>query len=271
MIPNKTRILAISSNPNWFTNVGFLHNNADYEIFSSLSGINALELFGIHQPNILIVDNKLSDMNAKSFYKKIFSLKKNELPIVVVIDAFAPNFEIRKIMELGVDDFLTLSSTKKLPKVLEAQLRKRERILQNKSLPDITDSSNSVSIDLDDTRLSAKFNDYLFLDDKDNPGFYAIKDFVYITSLKDYSQIHTTHNKKITLHKTLSFWEEFLPKNKFLRIHRQTIINLDHVEKVEPSNSYRYNIFLNNIVTPFVVSQRYSQKIKNGWGVKTIK
>jgi len=271
MISIKTRILAVSSNPNWFTNVCFLHNNDHYEIFSSLNGRNALELFKFHQPDILLLDKNLSDMNAIFIYEEIFAMDKYNLPIVIIIAKNLENHEIREYMDIGVDDFITLSSINKLPNIIQTQVTKRKRILLNNLISNQNELSKKDAIDLEITKQSANFNDYLFLDDKESPGFYAIKDFIYIKSLKDYSQIYTTSKKIITLHKTLNFWEGFLPNNKFIRIHRQTIINLDHVEKVESSNSYRYNIFLNNVGTPFVISQRYSQKIKNCWGIKMVK
>ena len=110
-------------------------------------------------------------------------------------------------------------------------------------------------------------NKYIFLDDKTNPGFYLIKDIAFITSFGDYTKVCIAGKKNIVIHKTLSSWEKFLPKSKFLRIHRQTIINLDYVDRVERTDGYGYNLFLKNIPRNVTISQRYSKKIKHTWGV----
>jgi two-component system, LytTR family, response regulator len=55
-----------------------------------------------------------------------------------------------------------------------------------------------------------------------------LKDIVYIESVKDYVKIVTTDKPLIT-YQRLSYMEEKLPENKFLRIHKSYIIALDRI------------------------------------------
>jgi DNA-binding LytR/AlgR family response regulator len=55
-----------------------------------------------------------------------------------------------------------------------------------------------------------------------------LKDIVYIESIKDYVKIITTDKPLIT-YQRLSYMEEKLPENKFLRIHKSYIIAIDRI------------------------------------------
>lgn len=55
-----------------------------------------------------------------------------------------------------------------------------------------------------------------------------LRDILYVESLKDYLRIYT-HNKPVVTKYTISAFEERLPANQFVRIHRSFIVSLDHI------------------------------------------
>lgn len=55
-----------------------------------------------------------------------------------------------------------------------------------------------------------------------------LKDILYIESLKDYVKVKTT-DKQIITHQKISYLEERLPDEKFIRIHRSYIIAIDKI------------------------------------------
>lgn len=56
-----------------------------------------------------------------------------------------------------------------------------------------------------------------------------LNEILYLESQRDYVKIKTTQ-KEIVVHQTISYLEEQLPTNLFLRIHRSFIIRLDKIE-----------------------------------------
>lgn len=56
-----------------------------------------------------------------------------------------------------------------------------------------------------------------------------LKDILYIQGLKDYVKIHTT-GKEIITYQTLTYLEEKLPANQFIRVRRSYIISLDYID-----------------------------------------
>ena len=56
-----------------------------------------------------------------------------------------------------------------------------------------------------------------------------LDDILYVESLKDYIRVKTLKNEVIS-HQKISYMEEKLPSEHFLRIHRSFIISLDKIE-----------------------------------------
>jgi len=61
--------------------------------------------------------------------------------------------------------------------------------------------------------------------------FIELGEILYLKSDKNYTDIFLKNKQRITSSKTLKFYEQLLPENKFLRIHQKYIINLDYVVK----------------------------------------
>lgn len=56
-----------------------------------------------------------------------------------------------------------------------------------------------------------------------------MSDVLYIESIKDYVKVKTIDKEIITQQK-ISYLEESLPKNQFLRVHRSFIVNVDRID-----------------------------------------
>jgi DNA-binding LytR/AlgR family response regulator len=59
----------------------------------------------------------------------------------------------------------------------------------------------------------------------------VLKDILYIESVKDYVQL-VLADQKIMFLDSLRHWEEKLPSNQFLRIHKSFIVNVEKIIKV---------------------------------------
>jgi len=84
-----------------------------------------------------------------------------------------------------------------------------------------------------------------------------------ITAEGNYSYIVYADKPRALVSKTLQEWEELLPEKYFVRIHRSTIINSAHVEKVKKRQNYSQEVFVKGIEKPFLMSRRYAAKLKH--------
>ncbi|MFZ6010512.1 MAG: LytR/AlgR family response regulator transcription factor, partial [Bacteroidota bacterium] len=72
-------------------------------------------------------------------------------------------------------------------------------------------------------------NDYVYFKVDKKMVKTKMADILYIESIKDYVKVRTSEKEIITQQK-ISYLEESLPKEIFLRIHRSFIINRDKID-----------------------------------------
>lgn len=80
---------------------------------------------------------------------------------------------------------------------------------------------------------------------------------VWIAAQDDYSEL-VTDKRRVLIRKSLGAMEAMLPDDRFLRVHRSAIVNLDAVEQVEPAGNGRLSLHMKNGET--VTSSRAGAK-----------
>jgi len=78
-----------------------------------------------------------------------------------------------------------------------------------------------------------------------------LSEIKYIESSNEYIQIHLIHGEPVTTLIRLKVMEEQLPKDKFMRVHRSFIVNLDKVKMIERNRI----VFDGNVYIP--VGEQY--------------
>ena len=65
-----------------------------------------------------------------------------------------------------------------------------------------------------------------------------VSEVVCIRAAGDYSELYATSGGSGLVLCSMKEWEERLPTSQFARIHRSTIVNLSHIDRIEPQNNY---------------------------------
>jgi len=86
---------------------------------------------------------------------------------------------------------------------------------------------------------------------------------LHIESNGDYSRIYMNNNKSWLIKNSIKSWNSILPSNHFIQIRRSIIVNVNSIESMQKWFNYTHKIILKGIVEPFIMSQRYSRKLKN--------
>lgn len=82
-----------------------------------------------------------------------------------------------------------------------------------------------------------------------------IEDILYLESENIYIHVHTV-NKKFLVRSNLSQYVELLDSQDFFRVHRSFVININHVQTIEPNH-----IFINNKTIP--IGKTYREDLLN--------
>ncbi|GMU87507.1 MAG: hypothetical protein AMXMBFR48_27480 [Ignavibacteriales bacterium] len=184
-----------------------------------------------------------------------------KIPPFIFLTARVDRPDVRHGMELGADDYITKPFTRaELLKAIETQTSKRDALLKDIHFVQVKGGSSFVVPD-DEQKERLSYEGVIFIDDADSPGMVKLSDIILIKADDDYT-IVTTTTATFVLRKTMKKWEEILPEEKFMRIHRSYIINTNHVLRFDHAQNYTYKLTMNNLEEPITVSQRYSRKLR---------
>jgi len=78
----------------------------------------------------------------------------------------------------------------------------------------------------------------------------------------NYSYIYYKDRTKDLVTKTLQEWEEILPDDYFVRIHRSTVVNFEYVDQVKKCRNYTHLVFVRDIEQPLIMSRRYAARLR---------
>lgn len=86
------------------------------------------------------------------------------------------------------------------------------------------------------------------------------KDILYLESLKDFVKVQTTA-KPIITYQTITYFEEKLPEDQFIRVHRSFIVSVHHVQSFTGAN-----IEINNFEIP--IGRLYKMNVMKALGAE---
>lgn len=196
----------------------------------------AVEVINTTDPDLVFLDIQMPKESGFKLFEKM------EIDFFVIFVTAFDNFAIRAF-EVNALDYLLKPVS--LPR-LSQSLARLEKSSKNESKP-------TQPLD---------YNDFIFIKGQGRTGFVKINSIIYISATGDYTEVYTTKGEKKLVLKSLREWEEHLPSQQFLRIHRSLLINIEYIERVEPWFRSSYQIYLRNITNPLTTSRKYSSELR---------
>ncbi len=106
-----------------------------------------------------------------------------------------------------------------------------------------------------------RYDDRIMIEQKKSINFIKLDTLVCIKAERDYTMLTDSTGKEYLVYENIGEWQKKLPDEHFARIHRNSIINFNYIEKAEKYGNTA-QIFLRNIRTPVTVSRGYYKLIK---------
>ncbi|MCX7861696.1 MAG: LytTR family DNA-binding domain-containing protein [Bacteroidales bacterium] len=163
--------------------------------------------------HLIFLDIEMPEMNGIDFLN---TLKQTNSQIIIVSakDKYAVT-----AFEYDVTDYLLKPfNYARFYKSVDRAFKKIDNFMSVKSLNNENTTSEEIFIKKNATLLKLNFNDILFIE--------ALENYIIIN----------TFDEKYTIHFTMKAIEEKLPPNKFKRIHRSYIINLNKIKGIEENS-----------------------------------
>ena len=199
------------------------------------------------RPDLVFLDLQMPGMGG---FEVIRNLSGPRLPVIVIVTAFHQH--AMEAFEAGAIDYL-------LKPVSEARLRKaveRAKKLLGKPLEIAQDLANIASAAETVSPARRKLvgragREYYLLDADEVLALQAEGELVWIVTPK----------RRFMASQTLRALENSLESLLFQRVHRNAIVNINHVRKVAALTSHRWMLTLSNR-TELVVSKRQAHNVR---------
>jgi two-component system LytT family response regulator len=226
----------------------------ELELFSEVlivgeagDGREALEKIGKLQPDVVFLDLQMPVMNG---FDVVRNLHGSALPVIVIVTAFDQH--AIAAFEAGAIDYL-------LKPVSEARLRRsveRARTLMGRAGEIAAQMERIASVQPPGAPRSRKVvgrsgEEYVLLDLDEVLAFQAERELVWIITAK----------QRLLATQSLRTIEQRLATPQFQRVHRNAIVNVNHIRKMSVLSSQRWLITLSNALQ-LIVSKRQAHNIR---------
>lgn len=205
----------------------FLELTASFE-----SALTAIDFIEKEKVDLIFLDIQMPDLSGTEFARTL----KNP-PKIVFTTAFE-KYAIEGFRLDAIDYLLKPYSYEDF--LIAAQKAKKYIQLENSA-----ESNNEAN------------NDFLFVKSDYKTKKIVFNDILYIEGLKDYIKVYLYNevNPLLSINSLKSI-EQKLPPNKFMRVHRSFIVNLDKIEVIE-----RSRIVFGKVYIP--ISDQYKDKFQD--------
>jgi two-component system LytT family response regulator len=212
------------------------------------NGRQALERIAELKPDLVFLDLQMPVMGG---FEVVRNLGGGKLPVIVIVTAFDQH--AIEAFDAGAVDYL-------LKPVREIRLRKaleRARHLLNDPLEVANDiakiaSASPPSSPVAERKIVGRSGgEYFLLDANEIVAFQAEGELVWIVTTKH----------RLLATQTLTALEESLQAQPFRRIHRNAMVNVNHIRKMSAMSSQRWLLTLSNALQ-VVVSKRQAHTIR---------
>jgi len=212
------------------------------------NGRSALQQIEKLRPELVFLDLQMPVMSG---FEVVHNLAGKTIPIIVIVTAFDQHAV--QAFEAGAVDYL-------LKPVQDARLEKaveRARNLRHKPL-EIANQAAKIAAAAEPSPpaqsrkiVGRSGSDYVLLDTEEVLAFQAEHELVWIVTAK----------QRLLATQPLCGIEERLPGNHFQRVHRNALVNVNHIRKLSALSSQRWLITLSNALQ-IVVSKRQAHHLR---------
>lgn len=194
------------------------------------NAFEAMEILNSQVVDLMFVDINMPDLNGLDFVKSI-----EQKPLIIFTTAYS-DYAIEGFKVDAIDYLLKPFYFSEFSKAAQKAL-KQFKLLQKSA-----------------EKLDTK-DDFLFIKSEYKMVRINFSDILFIEGMKEYVRIHLYGQKPVMSLLSMKSLEEKLPENRFMRVHRSYIVNLEKITTIE-----RFRIVFDTIRIP--VSENYKEKFQ---------
>jgi two-component system, LytTR family, response regulator len=216
---------------------------SEIEVIGEASGIETgMKAIRDLNPDLLFLDIELSDGTGFDL------LNKAEFKGKVIFQTAYNEYACRAF-EINALDYLLKPIT-------------RERL--KTVIDNLINYSNENSVN---NKPKFRYDDRIMIEQRKCIYFIKVENIIYIKAVREYTSIFEKGGKEYVVLKSIGDWQKELPDEHFARVHRNSIINFNYIERSERYGNTA-NIFLSGIREAILISRGYYKLIKTRYFYK---
>ena len=210
-----------------------LAGDAEVEIVGDCaSGEQALAIIRDREPDLVFLDIQMPEMDGFSVLKAV---APDRMPFIIFVTAY-DQYALRAFEFYALDYLLKPFDRRRFEKAMQ---RARERILKEKG-----DEMNQRTIALlEEIKARSHHLGRLVIKAGGRVFFIKTEEIDWIEAEGKYVRLHVGKESHL-LREAISSLEAQLDPEKFLRIHRSTIVNIDRIRELQPWFHNEYRVIL---------------------------
>ncbi len=225
----------------------FLDSRDDFEIAAECSnGFEGVKKINELKPDIVFLDIQMPKLTGFEMLELL------DNPPVIIFTTAYDQYAI-KAFEVNAADYLLKPFSAER---FEEALGKAKLLLKNKSRGD-----EIISGLITHTQETTEYLERIVIKDGSRIHIIPADTISYIEAQDDYVMIHSSEGSLLK-QKTMKYFEEHLPPDDFLRIHRSYIIAISRIKKIELVEKESYRLLLED-GTKLPVSRSGYEKLRS--------
>jgi two-component system LytT family response regulator len=210
-----------------------LEDEQDIEIVAQCGdGVEALRVIKESTPDLLFLDVQIPEITG---FELLDSLDRFDPPIVIFVTAH-DEFALRAFDVHALDYLLKPFDDERFHEALNrarAHLRDKDAANLRRRLRDFLHETHDLGRSEPTTNYSTRRLTRIVVKEGDRILFLKVDDVDWIEAADYYAKIHVGTSTYL-IRETLANLEMQLDPERFIRIHRSTIVNLDRVQEMQP-------------------------------------
>jgi two-component system LytT family response regulator len=232
----------------------FLRDEKDISIIGECgNGEDAVEAIQSEKPDLVFLDIQMPEKNG---FEVIRSLDDKQLPTVVFVTAY-DQYALQAFDVHALDYLLKPFNRDRFQR---AVVRAREQI-EDRRRGDLDERLTSL---IENLKSEKKYLDRLVVKTVGRVFFLKTDEIDWIEAAGNYVKLHVGRESHM-IRETMNGIETKLDPDKFIRIHRSTVVHIDRIKELHPMFSGDYAVMLRD-GTELALSRNYRERFLEMFG-----
>lgn len=214
------------------------------------SGSEAVAAVQEHSPDLMFLDVQIPEMDGFTVLEHV---DQKQMPNVIFVTAY-DRYALRAF-EVHAMDYLLKPFDR--DRFEEAFHRAKDQIQRNRQ----NNISRNLSSLLQHMKSQHQYLERLAVKSAGRVFFLKIRDIDWIEAEGNYVRLHVGKQSHL-IRQAIGNMEEQLDPEKFIRVHRSTIINIDRIRELQPWFHGDYRVYLQD-GTELLMSRSYKDKFRH--------